>query len=204
MHELKAVGNSGSINKTKAKNCERNIFCDSPQLPLTDYNDHKYFEIVEFKGSSNVNFALCIGLNPKWGREKQFDRSNQKIAGYLFNNYKGFILFNMFSIVTPDMGALKQYICTKPDDLQNDMRDVVSFVVRATACDIYLFYGENAYCYVANTSLSDALKQSYHQKRNIYVSESNGHFVHVGSQKCGSRMHAWFVQYDKQSHKNVF
>ena len=101
MNVITAVGASYTINKNKPKDCNRYVFCDSFKLPLqenTPYKDHKYGEIVEFKSSTNQDFAICIGLNPKWGREKQFDRSNQKLAGCLKTNYRGFILLNMFYI----------------------------------------------------------------------------------------------------------
>lgn len=205
MTVIKAVGASYTIDKAKAKDCERCVSCDSLKLPLqekTPYKDHKYGEIVEFKNSTNQNFAICIGLNPKWGREKQFDRSNQKIAGWLKPNYKGFVLLNMFSIVTKDMSDLCAYIASNAYDLQNDMRDVVAAIIQRTSYDIYLFYGENAYGFV-NANLANALSSAYQQGRKIFISEAGGRFVHVGSRTCGSRMHANFVLYT-HAYKKVF
>ena len=204
MYVCKAKGSSVCIDKAKKKDCLRTIICDNHALPLSAQANHKFCEIVDFVGSTNTDYALCIGLNPKWGRENQFDRSNQKLAGYLKQNYKGFILFNMFSILTDSKQQLKQYIKNNTSDVINDMRDVIAFVVSATQNDIVLFYGDDAYSYVQSTRLSAAMSTAHTNNRTIYISwdNSNAKFVHVGSQKCGTRMFANIVQYASQA--NVF
>lgn len=203
MYIIKSNGASYTINKALAKDCDRNIFCDSATLPLQANVNHKYFEIVKFQNSTNADFAICIGLNPKWGRARQFDRSNQKLASWLKSKYKGFLLLNMFSVVTNDISELEEYMRANPNDVQNDMRDIIAEVVKISKCDIYLFYGQNAFKFV-NANLSHALTQVFTTPtRNIFISENNGIFMHVGSQSCGSRMTANFVNYNT-TYSNVF
>ena len=199
-----AKGSSVCTDKSKRKDCLRTIICDNSALPLIAQINHKFCEIVNFENSSKTNYALCIGLNPKWGRVDQFDRSNQKLAGWLKSQYKGFILLNMFSRLTDDMKQLKRYIINNPNDVINDMRDVIAYVVSATQNDIVLFYGDKAYSsYVQDTKLSAALSTAHDNNRTIYIScDSNNNFVHVGPKFCGSRMTADIRLYASQA--NVF
>ena len=108
----------------------------------------------------------------------------------------------MFSIVTENMKTLTSYNVANPQDLQNDMRDIIAEVIQRTSYDIYLFYGENAYQHV-NQNMSNALSYAYNQGRNIYISEFNGKFVHVSSKTCGGRTKANFVAYNS-TYSKVF
>ena len=190
----KAFGCSQNTDKRSIPDCERTIFCSSPNLPLVSLQDYKYFELVRFFNSVGHKIAICLGFNPKFGEKRKFDRTNQKVANYLIRNgYSGYILVNFYTLLSKNADDIKNITRCQ----QADSRGIASFFIQNTNYDIFLMYGATKYSYVNGTELSTTLQNAYKNGRNIYIStDSNGNFIHIGNKTCGSTFMPNFHPYN--------
>ena len=193
-----ATGCSDTISKRPKKDrvdCQRVIYHDFPLDNTSNVHSHKLAEIVTFKEYGSKGYALCIGINPKAACSKAFDRSNQKIARFLKkNNYQGYYLLNMFSIVSENAAKLEGYLATYSNDCLNDCRVLIDFILQTSSCPIVLFGGEKLSCKYFSQSIKDTLRSQYLKGRTFYLSvDENDNYIHVGSSKCGGRTEGRFL-----------
>ncbi len=184
---LRGKGNNKRNGKVINSNFYRLIISDAIVLPLrrmttlkainnkTNIPNHKYCEIISFNRPGI--YAVAIGCNPSRGSKNVFDKTNLKIAEELYKNktYCGYILFNLFTVLTPSIAKLKTYIKNCQADLQNNFQlNLCNFLIH-NKLDIYAFWGPDAKSFV-NNQLKTVLQQNMHLIR--YTSDSNGNFIH--------------------------
>ena len=179
----KAFGDTESNHKRKRnKDCTRNIYTNS-QLPLLDGN-HKYAEKITFCGEFEKDYAIAIGLNPAKGEFESFDSTNKKVAKDIKNNeYKGYILYNLYSVVEPNCSRLCAYIKNNPKDMYNNLQEFLVKKMFNSNNDIFIFWGPKAKEKRLLTSpfLLKVIELLLKTGRKIYYSaDLNNNFVHPG------------------------
>ena len=179
----KAFGDTVSNSKKKKnKNCRRIVYSDC-NLPLQN-GGHKYAEVITFDNSKKENYAIAIGLNPAKGESDCFDLTNKKIAKKIEDkqNYKGYILLNLYSVIQPNCTELCKYIKDNPCDTKNNMQEEIIKQIINSNNDIYIFWGIKAKekRLLTNPYLLKVLENLLNvSNRNIYYSaDIKGSFVH--------------------------
>lgn len=176
---MNIIAGKGRIkSQNKYLGCQRLIF--------ENLNTYKYGEIITFdNNSSSGNYALTIGLNPALINPQKFDATNRKVANYLRNcqnNYDGYILLNLYSVVTNNSSELCKHIKLNPMDLFNNIQNQVLNTMKNFTGDIYLFWGPNATKkrLLTNVEILSYIQQSLSIKNYYYSADSNQKFVHPG------------------------
>lgn len=185
----KAFGDTESNHKRKRnKDCTRIIYANS-QLPLLDGN-HKYAEKITFCGEFEKDYAIAIGLNPAKGEIESFDSTNKKVANDIKNKkYKGYILYNLYSVVEPNCSRLCAYIKNNPKDMYNNLQEFLVKQMLNSNNDIFIFWGPKAKEKRLLTSpfLLKVIELLLKTGRAIYYSANNNNkFIHPANKNFKS------------------
>lgn len=151
---LNARGNNTHLRKKVFEKCTRLIFADSPTLPLTSMvslsktpnPNHKLCEIISFNRPGP--YAIAIGANPAKGKKNYFDKTNLVVAKEIYSKkkqsgdyqYGGYILFNLYTILSSSVEKIITYIDNSNDKL-NDFSTALCFLLSQSSDDIYVFWG---------------------------------------------------------------
>jgi len=178
----------------------RRIFCDSSKT-------QKYWEIINFVApkSNNKGMAVVIGANPALLDLYHVDATNGFIAKELWNKgYTGYLLLNMYSIVTKSIVELKEIARNIPNIYQGEK--VINFLQKYHSnMDLFLIWGkaECDFKFVDQTSIEKSLEFILKTwKKDIYFNCLSGRFLHP-MRKIGNRYAKGLIKYDHAAHWNL-
>ena len=197
IYRLNAKGNCTSYGKK----CDRIIYADKSDLPLTimkslkqnqnNKSSHKFCELVSFNRTKP--YAIVIGANPAKGLPDKFDRTNSRIAKKIYRQktqsgeyqYGGYVLVNLYTILTSSVEKLLMYINNVEDDSINDFSTILMDFLLQSSNDLYICWGPKMKMCdkhgktLLQTSVLNLIINIINNNKNIVYYSANSKGTHI-------------------------
>lgn len=136
--------------KGAAIDFDRKIYCDMDcSMLLCTNGNHKYNEKIIFRNPKQnpTKYAIAIGGKPRLCKCDQVDTTNAYLSEYFYHkNYKGYILINLFTVLTEGIDSnsnyynLNDYLFYNPFDMANYLKISLSIILALLILYLICFY----------------------------------------------------------------